>query len=327
MSKALELTMQIASTSTDRQRFAEVANHLVATGDAARGGCIDKGITAGHLAAIVADKMQLASHQVRDAYDLALLRHAIGGTDFTEVSEAGGVETRQRGRPVGERRWVEHRSHIAHRLSTAEGLSEGVAHGLTRLFERWDGKGHPVGLVSDAIDVAVCVAQVAADAPCLMMIGCPLSAIRAGRRKAYAPRVVDALTEHAAEVFDAVAYPTEKERRREFTRRRLFVRTALGGGPTLLSEKPQLRVEPEPQALSDDHGAVQLPAAGPTRLTAREKDVIRLLPLGLTNKEIAAELGISVKTAGRHLENIFRKLQVTTRSAAASIAIAQSVRF
>jgi DNA-binding CsgD family transcriptional regulator len=51
-------------------------------------------------------------------------------------------------------------------------------------------------------------------------------------------------------------------------------------------------------------------------LSLREQEICRLLPLGLSNKEIAAQLDISPKTVGKHLENIFIKLGVTSRAAA-----------
>jgi DNA-binding CsgD family transcriptional regulator/tetratricopeptide (TPR) repeat protein len=55
-------------------------------------------------------------------------------------------------------------------------------------------------------------------------------------------------------------------------------------------------------------------------LTERELDVLRLLTLGRSNTEIAAELFISPRTAGVHVTNILRKLGVTNRIQAAALA-------
>lgn len=50
------------------------------------------------------------------------------------------------------------------------------------------------------------------------------------------------------------------------------------------------------------------------RLTTREREIIRLISEGNSSKEVAATLGISVKTADTHRANIMRKLQVHTVS-------------
>ena len=55
-------------------------------------------------------------------------------------------------------------------------------------------------------------------------------------------------------------------------------------------------------------------------LTAREIEVLRLVASGLSNSEIAAGLVISEHTVARHLQNIFGKLGVSTRTAAAAYA-------
>jgi DNA-binding NarL/FixJ family response regulator len=52
-------------------------------------------------------------------------------------------------------------------------------------------------------------------------------------------------------------------------------------------------------------------------LSAQEERVLALVAEGKTNKEIAAGLGLSDKTVGHYLENIFQKLHVTRRSQAA----------
>lgn len=63
------------------------------------------------------------------------------------------------------------------------------------------------------------------------------------------------------------------------------------------------------------------PAPGSVRgLTPREREVLRLVARGLTNRAIAGELFISEKTVHRHVSNIFMKLGVSTRAAAAAFA-------
>lgn len=56
-------------------------------------------------------------------------------------------------------------------------------------------------------------------------------------------------------------------------------------------------------------------------LTSREKEVLRCLSAGNTNKEIAQRLFISEKTVKSHLNSIFKKLNVTGRFQAIVIAI------
>ncbi len=51
-------------------------------------------------------------------------------------------------------------------------------------------------------------------------------------------------------------------------------------------------------------------------LTERERDVLRLASQGLTNKAIAAALGLSDRTVQGHLANIYGKLAVTSRTEA-----------
>jgi LuxR family maltose regulon positive regulatory protein len=51
-------------------------------------------------------------------------------------------------------------------------------------------------------------------------------------------------------------------------------------------------------------------------LSERELEVLRLIALGLSNREIAQELFVTPGTAKRHVHNIYRKLEVRSRTQA-----------
>ena len=69
-----------------------------------------------------------------------------------------------------------------------------------------------------------------------------------------------------------------------------------------------------PPTLGDDYG-----------LTPREAEVLRLLPQGLTNREIGERLFITERTAAKHVENILPKLGVGSRVEAAAFAVAHGL--
>jgi DNA-binding NarL/FixJ family response regulator len=56
-------------------------------------------------------------------------------------------------------------------------------------------------------------------------------------------------------------------------------------------------------------------------LTSRELEVLKLLAVGMYNKEVAEKLEISERTVKNHVSNIFKKLEVTDRTQAAVFAI------
>jgi predicted ATPase/DNA-binding CsgD family transcriptional regulator len=64
-----------------------------------------------------------------------------------------------------------------------------------------------------------------------------------------------------------------------------------------------------------------VPPSGADDLTARERDVLRYLAQGWSDKEIAAELGIGRRTVSTHVATIRAKLRAPSRSAAAAIAV------
>ena len=65
--------------------------------------------------------------------------------------------------------------------------------------------------------------------------------------------------------------------------------------------------------------AQRQPKAQPLpRLSPKESDVLALLSRGMTTKDLAVQLGISVNTANYHLSNIYRKLGAHSRVEAAN---------
>ena len=63
----------------------------------------------------------------------------------------------------------------------------------------------------------------------------------------------------------------------------------------------------------------------PKGLTAREVQVLNLVARGQTNREISSTLMISEHTVARHLQNIFSKLGVSSRTAATAFALEHSL--
>jgi len=60
--------------------------------------------------------------------------------------------------------------------------------------------------------------------------------------------------------------------------------------------------------------------AAESELTSRELEVLRLVARGLTNYQIARELGLSVRTVEAHLTHVYTKLDVNSRTEAALLA-------
>ena len=115
-----------------------------------------------------------------------------------------------------------------------------------------------------------------------------------------------------------------------------YVRAAMAAGVSgyLLKTLPGDELV---RALRDACSGAGLPAGGPLgrgekdpvdghtldgHLTAREDEVVRLVARGMSNKAIAQRLGISARTVEGHLNHVFEKLGVASRTELVHVALA-----
>ena len=88
-----------------------------------------------------------------------------------------------------------------------------------------------------------------------------------------------------------------------------------------LAMRSRLDLASKPVASEGASGVAPVDRAIPFRLTRREQDVLERLTTGRTNREIAADLFISEKTASVHVSNIKAKLGARGRAEIAAIAV------
>jgi len=101
--------------------------------------------------------------------------------------------------------------------------------------------------------------------------------------------------------------------------------SAMGAAPLAtrleaLARRRRIDLTPPAVARGIESGTAAEPA-DPFGLTAREREILRLLAEGYTNRRIAEALFISESTAGVHVSNILGKLGVTSRTEAATTAV------
>jgi len=68
-------------------------------------------------------------------------------------------------------------------------------------------------------------------------------------------------------------------------------------------------------------GTFGRPRSGWDSLTETERRVVALVSEGLTNPQIASRMYISAQTVKTHMKNVFRKLDVSTRSELAALSV------
>ena len=80
------------------------------------------------------------------------------------------------------------------------------------------------------------------------------------------------------------------------------------------------------QTLPADNRQIQAMLTQRYQLTGREVEVLHWVSCGKTNRDIGDILGLSPRTVNKHLEHVYVKLGVETRTAAAAIAMSASAR-
>jgi DNA-binding CsgD family transcriptional regulator len=101
---------------------------------------------------------------------------------------------------------------------------------------------------------------------------------------------------------------------RDFTERDRAVLELLR--PHLMAREARADLRRRVLAATTD-GRVEIGDAGPS-LTPREREIVFLAGAGQTNAQIAAQLWLSPGTVKKHLENVYQKLGVGSRAAAAT---------
>ncbi|GEM88287.1 DNA-binding response regulator [Meiothermus granaticius NBRC 107808] len=81
----------------------------------------------------------------------------------------------------------------------------------------------------------------------------------------------------------------------------------------------------DPQIAHIVLGQLNVPGETQVQLTKRELEVLRLIAEGLSNKQIAQDLGISLSTVKTHVEELLAKLSVSDRTQAAIRALRQGL--
>jgi DNA-binding NarL/FixJ family response regulator len=94
------------------------------------------------------------------------------------------------------------------------------------------------------------------------------------------------------------------------------IRTVAGGGAYLFAPLAAAAAAPPPDPRWRDDAFDQ-----PERLTAREREVLRLMASGIGNRDIAQALRLGDGTVRNHVSNIFSKLGVSDRTKAVLYAI------
>jgi ATP/maltotriose-dependent transcriptional regulator MalT len=217
-------------------------------------------------------------------------------------------------------------------LWLAQGRTEAAAAAIRRLLGEAADPVHRSQLLPTAVEVLLATGQhdqataIAAELESIAgSFGCPSVEARAGHAAALAalesgdPAAAMPLLRQARAVWERLGGRYETARCRVQLGRAL---RALGDEESAVTELAAARrtFAELGAAPAEWEAATLITPTYPSGLTAREAEVLRLVAAGRSNPDIAAQLFLSEKTVARHLSNIFTKLDVTSRTAAAAFA-------
>ena len=120
-------------------------------------------------------------------------------------------------------------------------------------------------------------------------------------------------------VYQAIKFGAKGLLLKDATREQLFqaIRDVAEGRPSI---PPSIAVKVIQEI---DHPTHALPTADP--LAPRELDTLRLIARGMSNNEIAQEMGVHPRTVAKYVSGILRKLQLASRTQAALYAVREGL--
>ena len=218
-------------------------------------------------------------------------------------------------------------------LSMARGRTEAACAAVRRALGEPRDPIHRSQLLPGAIEVLVAGGDLATARPLvaeLVAVGEAFESGSLGAMAGYAAGALALAEDRPADALPALRTALQLWRELgwpyETARTQVLVGRALRGLGDEESAATELRdarralaaLGAEPAAQEADR--LLAPGPLPGGLTAREAEVLRLVATGRSNPDIAAALFLSEKTVARHLSNIFTKLDVSSRTAAAAYA-------
>ena len=277
----------------------------------------------------------------RNEFDLALERYVAAGqlaAAALAYQERADIR-RIQGDLDGAESDLEHALELGHEPQPALALlwlardrTSAAAASVRRLLAEPRDPVHRVGLLSVGVDVLLAVGdvhQATATAEDLSttaeQFGCrPLRAMAARARGAVA-LAADDPTRALAELRQALQQWRDLDAPYEAARCRELIGEVLRRLGDLDSAEVEVEAARETftrLGAMPDAQRLAPPSRGqlPAGLTEREAEVLRLVATGMSNSSIAASLTLSEKTVSRHLSNIFSKIGVSSRTAAAAFA-------